>query len=131
MSELTEKLRTAGETHKGTDLGALLQWAALHIDDQDEALSELRDEHASEERARLHLERAAHEAKHAVEMALAAITAPLCPPIELGRDLAPHINLMAGHGDPDYLKSNGQSIRHIDTRNTKSKVKEKTAKGAT
>lgn len=32
MSELTDKLRSAGELHKGTDLGGLLQWAALHID---------------------------------------------------------------------------------------------------
>jgi len=65
-----------------------------------------------------------------MEDAIAAIAAPLCPPIEFVRDLAPHINLMAGHGDPDYLKSNGQSIRHIDTRNTKARVKEKIAKGA-
>ncbi len=123
MSELTDKLRSAGEQHKGTDLGGLLQWAALHIDDQDEALTELREEHASEERARLHLERAAHDAKAAMEAALAAISAPLCPPIELGRDLVPHINLMAGHGDPDYLKTNGNSVRHVDCRTTKPRAK--------
>ena len=38
MSELTDKLRAAGEANKGTDLGSLLQWAALHIDEQAEAL---------------------------------------------------------------------------------------------
>jgi hypothetical protein len=128
MSELTEKLKAEGDRHKGTEFGGLLQWAALHIADQDEALAELRDEHASEERARLHLERALHEAKHAVEAALAAITAPLCPPIEFGRDLVPHINLMAGHGDPDYLKTNGNSVRHIDCRSDKARAKKPTIK---
>lgn len=29
MSELTEALRTHGQRHLGTDLGGLLQWAAL------------------------------------------------------------------------------------------------------
>ena len=36
--------------------------------------------------------------------------------IRMARDLAPYINLMAGHGDPDYLRKNGNSIRHIDCR---------------
>lgn len=121
MSELTSKLRAAGEQHKGTDLGALLQWAVLHIESQDEALGELREAHQDEERERLRLERAVYESKKAIESALAAISAPLCPPVELGRDFAPQINLMAGHGDPDYLKSNGQSIRHVDTRSAKPK----------
>ena len=124
MSELTDKLRRAGEQHKGTDLGGLLQWAALHIDDQDEALAELREEHAEEEGYRMLLERAIFHATGAIEAALSAITAPVCPPIELGRDLVPHINLMAGHGDPDYLKSNGNSIRHVDCRTTKTRAKQ-------
>ena len=34
MSELTEALRTHGQQHRGTDLGGLLQWAALHIESQ-------------------------------------------------------------------------------------------------
>ena len=38
MSELTDSLRAHGQRHLGTDLGGLLQWAALHIDAQDEAL---------------------------------------------------------------------------------------------
>lgn len=123
MSELTDKLRAAGEQHKGTDLGGLLQWAALHIDSQDEALSELLAEHAEEESERLRLERAMHAAKQAIEAALSAVTAQACPPIELGRDLVPHINLMAGHGDPDYLKKNGHSIRHVDCREDRKKAK--------
>ena len=37
----------------------------------------------------------------------------------LGRDMCGYINLMAAHGDSDYLKANGQSIRHTDTRSAK------------
>ena len=48
MSELTDRLAKAGEQHKGTDLGGLLQWAVLHIADQDEALADVREEHANE-----------------------------------------------------------------------------------
>lgn len=36
-SELTKKLEKAAETHKGTELGGLLQWAATHIEMQQEA----------------------------------------------------------------------------------------------
>ena len=118
MSDLTDKLRTAGESQKGTELGGLLQWAALHIDSQDEALAELRTEHAEELAERLRLERAIYNTKQAMEGALAMLTAPVCPPIELTRDFVPHINLMAAQGDPDYLKSNGMSIRHVDCRET-------------
>ena len=123
MSELTDRLAKAGEQHKGTDLGGLLQWAVLHIADQDEALAEVREEYSNEERERLRLERSTYDAKAALEAALAIVSAPLCKPTELGRDFVPHINLMAGHGDPDYLKSNGMSIRHIDCRETKTRRK--------
>ena len=39
MSDLTDSLRAHGQQHQGTDLGGVLQWAALHIDNQDEALA--------------------------------------------------------------------------------------------
>ena len=60
MSTLTEAIRKHGEAAKGTDLGGVLQWAALHIEAQDEALAELRAEHAAEEAERLRLESALH-----------------------------------------------------------------------
>lgn len=123
MSELTDSLRAHGQRHLGTDLGGLLQWAALHIEAQDEALAELRAEHAAEEAERLRLESALHEAGQAIEAALAAVSKPLCQPIELGRDYVSHINIMAAHGDPDYLKSNGMSVRHIDLRSSKPRKK--------
>ena len=44
MTELIKNLTEAGDMHKGSDLGALLQWAVLHIQAQDEALAEARKE---------------------------------------------------------------------------------------
>lgn len=120
---LTDALRTHGQQHKGTDLGGLLQWAALHVESQDDALAEVREELAREERQRLGLEVALHHARNAIEAALAAINSPLCPPIELARDYSGHLNLMAAHGDPDYLKPNGMSVRHIDLRSSKQRKK--------
>lgn len=128
MSKLTEKLLAAGEQHRGTDLGGLLQWAALHIDSQDEALEELHEQYADERAERQRLERSAHDAKEAIEAALAAVAATLRPDIEIGRDFAPHINLMAGHGDPDYLTKNGMSIRHVDCRSEKTRARKKVPK---
>lgn len=126
MSELVQALRKHGEANKGRDLGGVLQWAALHIEAQDEALAEARAELAAEEAAHQRVEGALHAARLSIKGALAAVDAPLCPPIELGRDLVPHINLMAGHGDPDYLRPNGMSVRHVDCRTTKPR---KTKKG--
>ena len=123
MSTLTEAIRKHGEAAKGTDLGGVLQWAALHIEAQEEALAELRAEHAAEEAERLRLESALHEAGQAIEAAMAAIRQPLCPPIELGRDYAPHINIMGAHGDPDYRTPNGMSVRHVDLRSSRPRKK--------
>ena len=95
---------------------ALLRWAVLHIQSQDEALEEARQELASEEAERIRLENAAHHAQQLMEQALQAIRYGQQPEIEIGRDMAGHINLMAGHGDPDYLNKSGQSIRHADLR---------------
>ena len=85
------------------------------IESQDEALAELREAHAEEENERLRLESAMYHARNAIEEALQAVNHPLCPPVELARDMAGHINLMA-HGDPDYLLKNGMSVRHVDLR---------------
>lgn len=95
---------------------ALLRWAILHIEGQDEALEEARQELATEEEERLRLENAAHQAQQLMEQALQAIRYGQHADIEISRDMAGHINLMAGHGDPDYLKKSGESIRHIDLR---------------
>lgn len=123
MSEIVDRLRQAATKHHGTDLGGLLQWAALHIQSQDEALNEAREELSIEERERLRLEASARHAKQAVEAALKAINESVSTPIEFGRDVTSHINLMAAHGDQDYLKTNGMSIRHVDCRETKPRAR--------
>lgn len=125
MSELLQKLRAEAALRDRTEISKLLLWAALHIESQDEALAEARSELEQESRERIKLEEALQSSKHQVEQALQTLQAAWCPPVEFGRDLAPHINLMAGHGDPDYLKSNGNSIRHIDTRTTKPRAPRK------
>ena len=96
MSELTDSLRTHGLQHKGTHLGGLLQWAALHIESQDQALADLHEDHAREENDRMQMEGALGAAKEAIE---------------------------AAHGDPDYLLKNGKSVRHIDLRSDKPRKK--------
>ena len=129
MSELTDKLKKAVVEHyKGTELGNLLTWAAMHIESQDEALSDLRVELTEEEAERMKLEAALHLTKSKMQEALECLTAAWCPPVELGRDLAPHINLMRAHGDPDYTTKSGQSVRHIDTRTDKPKTQAKRKK---
>ena len=126
-ASLANALREHGLQHDGTKLGKLLQWAALHIDEQDAALSEAREEYADEENERIRLEQALHDVTVSVEAALAAAKFPVCPPIELGRDLAPHINLMGAMGDPDYQTPNGKmSMRHVDTRSSKPRKGAKT-----
>jgi hypothetical protein len=107
---------------------ALLRWAILHIESQDEALAEARQELAAEEAERLRLENAAHQAQQLMEQALQAIRYGQRADIEIVRDIAGHINIMAGHGDPDYLKKSGESIRHIDLRE-KPPRKKKSDKG--
>ena len=123
MSELTERLATAAPQHRGTDLGGLLQWAGLHIASQDEALAELREQFDRLARDYKALHKGIKDATEAVDTAAKSLQAA-CP-VDLegqfSRDFVPHINLMAGHGDPDYLKKNGMSIRHVDLRQSKSR----------
>lgn len=102
MSELIEKLQKAGHEHKGTDLGGLLQWAALHIQSQDESLVELRDELEAESNERMRLERVVFDARQQAEVLSAALRQT--PGIQLAKDNAPHINVMAHHGVEPYAK---------------------------
>ena len=39
---ITERLHAAGQRHRGTDLGALLQAALLHIKDRDHRIAALK-----------------------------------------------------------------------------------------
>ena len=114
--DLITALQTYGQQHKGTDLGGVLQWAILHIQSQNEAIEELRADFEEEHNERLRFEKAAHDAKAAIDAALDQINETMpAPPLDFATDHTSHINLMGGMGDPDYMK--GQlSCRHIDTR---------------
>lgn len=114
--DLIAALQTHGQMHKGTDLGGVLQWAILHIQSQAEAIEELRADFEEEHDERLRFEKAAHNAKAAIDAALAQITETMpAQPLDFARDLAGHINIMHAHGDPDYTKGK-LSCRHIDLR---------------
>ena len=108
MSELADKLTAAGQQHHGTEFGGLLQWAALHIADQDEALAELRIELETEQAERLRLERAIHTARQAISEVDAGLRGDLPINIALAKDHAPHINVMAHHGVMPYAKTPGK-----------------------
>lgn len=122
-TDLITALQTHGEVHKGTDLGGVLQWAILHIQSQAEAIEELLDDFEEEHDERLRFEKAAHDAKAAIDAALAQITETMpAPPLDFATDHTSHINLMGGLGDPDYMKGK-LSCGHIDIRDTKPRSK--------
>jgi len=123
MIEIVARLRAAGQQHKGTDLGILLQGAALHIEMQNEALIDTQAELTEEETERIRLEGVLHKAQQEIETVFKTVRYGYREPVDISRDMSGHINLMAGHGDPDYLNKSGNSIRHIDCRTTKPRIK--------
>lgn len=104
MSELTDKLTAAGELHKGTELGSLLQWAVLHINEQHDALAEAREELQTEQAERIRMEQAIHTAKGQMQQVVGLLDYSRPVNIELAKDHAPHINIMAHHGVAPYAK---------------------------
>ena len=111
MSTLTTELAQEGEKHKGTDLGRLLQWAALHIAEQDEALAEVRAEHEAEEVQRINMEQAIFEARQKLVDISEMLDYSRPVNIELARDHAPHINRMAAEGVAPYAKKPRKSSK--------------------
>jgi hypothetical protein len=117
MSELTDKLAEAGEQHKGTDLGGLLQWAVLHITSQDERIAELEEDEAAREKEAEELREALCTVKALLETVggYCRDKAFRFDTEQFGKDMVRHINSMGAHGDPDYLKGE-LSCRHVDLR---------------
>lgn len=106
MSGLIEKLKCASLPHIGTDLGGLLQWAALHIAEQDDALAQTREELEMEENERIRLERVIFEARQ--QLSHLAENMHQTTDIQLARDNAPHINIMAHHKIEPYATKSGK-----------------------
>lgn len=80
-----------------------MQWAALHIAAQDDALAQTREELETEESERIRLERVIFDARQQ----LAALSEAMhqTAGIQLSKDHAPHINIMAHHGVAPYAKN--------------------------
>lgn len=104
MSELTAKLELMSLNYDGSQIGELLKWAKLHIESQDDALSEVRTELEEEQNERIKMEQAIHDAR--IKLAEVSIMLNYSRPvnIELARDHAPHINRMAAAGVDPYAK---------------------------
>jgi len=106
MSTLINQLTETAKQHKGTDLGGLLQWAALHIAEQDEALEQTREELATEENERIRLERVIFDARQ--QLAHLADNMHQTTGVQLAKDHAPHINIMAHHKIEPYATKSGK-----------------------
>ena len=121
---LIKKLKAAGLEHRGTDLGGLLQWAALHVEEQDEALAELRELNERQGKTIDGLRAAIAGVSTALDAAQTAVQAcDMGTEIDICRDISGHINISHASGDQDYTKGK-LSCRHIDLREKAPKKKE-------
>ena len=107
MESLKTKLEQFGLANKGTDLGAVLQWAMLHIQSQDEALETANQECDTARTERDHLLKTLEKAREAHRLMDEALrtdfliqTYQTC-----AADRTSHINLMTAIGDPAYVKT--------------------------
>jgi hypothetical protein len=104
MSNIIEALTAAANGRKGENIAGLIQWAVMHIQDQDAALKEAREEAETEQNERIRLERALHEVEQLVDASLARVRDAKSVVVTLARDFAPHKNIMAHHGVEPYAK---------------------------
>lgn len=113
----TKQLQQAAQAHKGTDLGGLLQWAALHIENQQEALCQQGAEidFLTQENKKMHAAIKGIMQK-ADDLSAAAYNAHPVRDYVGAVDAAPYINIMGAHyKDPEYMRGK-LPAPHIDTR---------------
>jgi hypothetical protein len=117
MTALTELREEAALHPEGTRAKRLLTWAEIHFSDSAERILELEEELTAKDIECSNLRIALIKLRD-VQEAMATYardcTHSFNPEI-FSRDFAPFINLMGGHGDPDYLKGD-MSCRHVDLR---------------
>lgn len=118
MSELIQKLTGAAKDHKGTDLGGLLQWAALHIEGQDKALKDLLEQQRIDDAQSARTIASIHRAQQAIWDAWNASVDATPAEIEFARDYSGHMNRSFAEGDPDYTRGRkpGKAANHKDLR---------------
>lgn len=113
----------------GSRAKRLLTWAEIHFGDTFERILELEEEATQMDIERENLRIAILKMRE-MHQAMADYAQGCARSLNgeiFSRDFSGWINLMAGHGDPDYLKSNGQSVSHVDLR-SKPPRKKKEAK---
>ena len=119
-NQLIERLNQAKDQHHGTDLGGLIQWAILHIEEQNECIEERNQEveFLLLENKKMH---AAIKGIMAMADALSGAAYDAHPTRDYvgAVDTAPHINIMGSYyKDPDYRKGGkaGLATTHVDLR---------------
>lgn len=120
MTVITELREAAAQQPDGSAAKRLLTWAEIHFADSAERILELEEEVTQMDIECENLRIAIIKMRGVLEAmsGYANDCAYAVSPDIFSRDFSGFINLMAGHGDPDYLKANGQSVRHVDLRKT-------------
>lgn len=126
MTVLTELRAEAAKHPEGSPAKRLLTWAEIHFADSAERILELEEELTQMDIEREKLRHALGVVRDALDTikGYANDQAFTFREDTFARDFAPHINLMGGHGDPDYMKGD-MACRHVDLR-SKSTAKKKT-----
>jgi len=107
-SKLIEKLNQSAFDCQDGELKKLLSWAALHIAEQEEALTEAREELETEQNERIRMEQAIHDAKKKMDEICIELNYSRPVNVEFYKDHAPHINIMAHHKVAPYASKSGQ-----------------------
>lgn len=120
-----ELIEEAEQQPEGSRAKKLLTWASVHFADSADRIAELEREEQEKDKELESLRNALHSVKALLETVgkFCADKAFMFDTEQFGRDMVGHINIMGAHGDPDYLKSNGMSIRHVDLRTKKPRTK--------
>ena len=106
MKNIKQQLQSEMQHHKGTALAGLLQWAVLHIEDQDAAI-EQKDceiEQLTADNTKMH--RAIKDINDRLTV-LSGVAFDAFPmrDYEATADATSHINIMGVHyKDPDYMR---------------------------
>ena len=107
IAKCLQDLETHGLANRGTELGALLQWAKLHIEELTGALAEreIEADTALAQNRHMHSELIGLMELLAQVQTQARKVAPVEPFATLSRDMTSHINVMMAHGVAPYAKT--------------------------
>lgn len=129
MSVIKEFEDEAALHPEGSRARKCLTWAAIELEDRRRHIEELEEDDDARLRECEQLRQCLTQAADQLELLAKYMRdgAFTIAPDAFARDFSGWINLMAGQGDPDYLKPDGQSIRHVDLREKAPRKKKETA----